>query len=563
MAIIQNQESSAMKNMSHWFKNLIIPLLLILFAQGFEYNWDMTQDQRFTLNEDTKTLLGELNHPLKIDIFLTGKLPADYLRLQREIITLIKRMEQHTDKLLFSFIDPFEGAESNDELIGEMTQFGMIPEYILSKQNQAMEQTVVFPWAMVNDGRKTLRIPLLEKVLGDNEQQKINRSIAQLEFHFFDALYKITQKQKPTLAVLTSHGTSEASRIADFMSSLQPYYQLASFDLKALEDDPEKTLENLKRFGLLMISNPTESFSEKEKYLLDQYLMHGGKQWWAINAVAINRDSLFNSSGMTVAMKRTLNMDNVFFKYGFRLQKNLVKDLYCAPLVLAEGTDHQTQYIPYPWTYYPLAKPKYEKLFGNYSGNVLMPFSSTIDTLKNPLKKTILISSSDFSQTIQTPVSITVKESKEKLNPSLFEQKSQTLGLLLEGQFSSVFDNRIPPIELKEKKTIGESQIIVFSSGSIAENQLDNGNPLELGYDKWTNNFYFNKTFLQQTVHHMMGNEKLLHLQNKTVVLPRLDFQKVKQMSGFLKTGLLIIPFLILLFIGGWIYRWRTIRFGR
>ena len=165
---------------------------------------------------------------------------------------------------------------------------------------------------MMNNGSKTLRIPLLEKVLGDNEQQKINRSIAQLEFHFYDAFFKITQKQKPTLAVLTSHGTSAAIKIADFMRSLQPYYQLASFDLKALENEPEKNPRKLNRFELLMVSNPTVPFSEIEKYLLDQHLMNGGKQWWAINSVAVNQDSLFNSSGSAVAIGRSLNMENTF-----------------------------------------------------------------------------------------------------------------------------------------------------------------------------------------------------------------------------------------------------------
>lgn len=544
-------------------KNLLIPLLLIVLAQGVDYRLDMTQDQRYTLNDNTKDLLSELEQPLKIDIFLTGQLPADYLRLQREITTLIKGMEEHTDQLVVSFVDPFEGTVSTQALIDEMTQFGLPPEYIIDDQKQALEQTVVFPWAMVNDGNKSLRIPLLEKVLGDGEQQKIIRSIAQLEFHFFDAFFKITQKQKPTLAVLTSHGTSEALKIADFMRSLQPYYQLASFDLKALENHPEKTLENLKRFALLMVSNPTAAFSETEKYLLDQHLMQGGKQWWAINAVAVNRDSLFNSSGSAVAVGRSLNMENAFFKYGFRLQKNLVKDMYCAPVVLASGSQSEAQYLPYPWPYYPLVKPIQKELFGNQAGNVLIPFPSSIDTLKNTLDKTILIGSSDFSQSIQTPAPIALKEASEKLNPSLFDQKSQMLGLLLEGKFDSAFNNRIPPVKLEKKSTTGQSQMMVFSSGAIAENQVDKGNPLELGYDKWTNNFYFNKVFLQQTVHHLMGNQKLLQLQNKSVELPRLDFQKVAQRSDWLKILMLLIPLVILLLLGALVFRWRIRRFGQ
>ena len=363
--------------------------------------------------------------------------------------------------------------------------------------------------------------------------------------------------------MLTSHGTSEGVKIADFMRSLQAHYQLASFDLKALQNDPEKTLENLNRFKLLLISNPTESFSETEKYLLDQHLMNGGKQLWTINPVAINRDSLFNSIGKGVALGRSLNMENAFFKYGFKLQKNLIKDLYCAPIVLASGTDRQSQYIPYPWPYYPLAKPVDKELFGESAGNVLMLFPASIDTLKNPLKKRVLLSSSDFSQTLKTPTGIALKEASEKLNPTEFNQKSQVMGILLEGKFESAFDNRVPPVKLKEKKKIGESQMIVFSSGNIAENQVDKTTPLELGYDKWTNNFYYNKIFLQQSVHYLMDNQKLLNIQNKTVILPRLDFQKVKNISGRLRTVLLVIPLMVLLLLGGGFYRWRIVKYGR
>jgi len=552
-----------LKHKTQWLKYLLIPLLFIILAQGIDYRWDMTQDQRYTLNDNTKDLLADLEQPLKIDIFLTGQLPADYLRLQREISTLIRGMEEHTDQLVVSFIDPFKGKVSAQALIDEMTQFGLPPEYIIDDNKQALEQTVVFPWAMVNNGNKSVRIPLLEKVLGDNEQKKIIRSIAQLEFHFFDAFFKITQKKKPNLAVLTSHGTSEALKISDFMRSLQPYYHLASFDLKALENDPEKTLENLKRFNLLMISNPTEAFSETEKYLLDQYLMLGGKQWWTINSVAINRDSLFNSNGSALAVGRSLNMENVFFKYGFRLQKNLIKDIYCAPVVLASGSQRKTQYLPYPWPYYPLAKPRQKKLFGNQAGNVFIPFPSSIDTIKNSLEKTVLIRSSDFSQSQKIPTTIAIQEASDKLNPDHFDKKKQIFGVLLEGKFNSAFNNRIPPVKLEQKITSGQSQIMVFSSGAIAENQIENGNPLELGYDKWTNNFYFNKVFLQQTVHHLMSNQKLLQLQNKSVELPRLDFQKVEQQSGLFKILMLLIPLLILLILGALVFHWRIRRFSQ
>ncbi len=545
------------------FSNIILPLLFVVVTQGLQYRWDTTQDQRYTLNEKTKVLLSSIEKPLKIDVFLTGKLPANYLRLKREITTLIKSMEQHTDQLIFSYVDPFESGDSTDVLVREMTQFGMTPDYITAMQNQALEQTVIFPWAMVNYGNRSIRIPLLKKVLGDDEQQKINRSIAQLEFHFFEALFQITQKQKSKLAVLTSHGTSKAQKIADLVRSIQGYYQLASFDLKALANDPNKTLENLKRFSLLIISNPSEPFSESEKYLLDQHLLNGGKQLWAINAVAVNQDSLFNSSGSALAIGRSLNMESAFFKYGFRLKKNLIKDLYCAPIVLANGRRQQTQYLPYPWPYHLLVKPSDKHLFGFNSGNVLMPFSSTIDTLKNTLEKTIIISSSKFSKIQDIPVNVKLIEATEKLNPDEFNEESQTTGVLIKGKFRSAYENRVKPFKLNKEKISGESEMIIFSSGVIAENQLDKGNPLELGYDKWTNNFYYNKEFIKQSIHYLMENQSLLSIQNKSLVISHLDIEKVKNMSGILKTSLLMIPILILILMGVVVYYLRKHRFGQ
>jgi gliding-associated putative ABC transporter substrate-binding component GldG len=256
-------------------------------------------------------------------------------------------------------------------------------------------------------------------------------------------------------------------------------------------------------------------------------------------------------------------MENVFFKYGFRLQKNLIKDIYCAPVVLASGSQRKTQYLPYPWPYYPLAKPRQKELFGNQAGNVFIPFPSSIDTIKNSLEKTVLIRSSDFSQSQKIPTTIAIQEASDKLNPDHFDKKKQIFGVLLEGKFNSAFNNRIPPVKLGQKSTSGQSQIMVFSSGAIAENQIENGNPLELGYDKWTNNFYFNKVFLQQTVHHLMSNQKLLQLQNKSVELPRLDFQKVEQQSGLFKILMLLIPLLILLLLGALVFHWRIRRFSQ
>lgn len=543
-------------------RNLFFPLIFVITAQWTDLRLDLTQDQRYTLNPSTIESLVNIEKPLRIDVFLSGKLPAEYLRLQREIKALFKSMQTHTDKISIEYIDPFEGASSSAELIDEMNKFGISPEYVRSQNIQAIEQRVVFPWAIVNNGNKTLRIPLITDNLGDSHQEKMNRSVAQIEFKFFDAFIKINRKQKKALAVLTSHATSEDAKIADLLKSLQPYYQFASFDLKALENDPIKTLDNLKRFELLVVSNPKNSFSKQEKYLLDQHLMNGGKQLWMINPIAVNRDSLFNEQGSTVASGNELNIANTFFKYGFRLEKNLVKDLYCAPIVLATGVHNQAQYLPIPWPYYPLAQAS-KHIIGNGVSNVLFKFPSVIDTLKSTAKKTVLVETSDFSKKIQTPISITLKEASEKLLPSYFNQPSQILGILLSGTLSSAFENRIKPFELLNNIEKGESEMIIFSEGTLAENQLDKGQPLELGYDKWTNNFYGNKAFLKNSIHYLMNDHKLLYIRNNEISLPIFDLESVAQRSNIWRIILFSLPLILLSGIGAIIFRFRKVKYSQ
>ena len=551
-----------MKKRSSLLRNLFFPLIFVITAQWIDLRLDLTQDQRYTLNSSTIESLVNIENPLRVDVFLSGKLPAEYLRLQREIKALFKSMQTHTDKISIEYIDPFEGASSSAELIDEMNKFGISPEYVRSQNIQAIEQRVVFPWAIVNNGNKTLRIPLITNNLGDSHQEKMNRSVAQIEFKFFDAFIKINRKQKKALAILTSHATSEDAKIADLLKSLQPYYQFASFDLKALENDPIKTLDNLKRFELLVVSNPKNSFSKQEKYLLDQHLMNGGKQLWMINPIAVNRDSLFNQQGSTVASGNELNIANEFFKYGFRLEKNLVKDLYCAPIVLATGVHNQAQYLPIPWPYYPLAQAS-KHIIGNGISNVLFKFPSVIDTLKSTAKKTVLVETSDFSKKIQTPISITLKEASKKLLPSYFNQPSQILGILLSGTLSSAFENRIKPFELLNNIEKGESEMIIFSEGTLAENQLDKGQPLELGYDKWTNNFYGNKAFLKNSIHYLMNDHKLLYIRNKENSLPIFDLESVAQRSNSWRIILFSLPLILLSGIGAIIFRFRKVKYSQ
>ena len=334
---------------------------LILLHSYFPGQIDFTADQRYTLSPTALNTMEATTTPLRVDVFLSGDLPNNFQRLRQETQTLLEQMARK-HPLLLNYINPFEDSDNVTAIVEEMLQFGLQPHNVVNANTQRMEQTVVFPWAIVSDGSRSVRVSLLKKTLSDSPEQQLLRSIRQLEFQFTDAIIQLQTTTKKSIAVLTSHNTSSAASTADLLQSLKPYYNLAAFDLKALQNDPITTLNNLKRFDVLFISNPKAPFTATEKLVLDQYQMHGGASLWAINTIQINRDSLFNSSGSALAYPNPLNLEDYFFKRGLRLNNNLVKDLYAAPIVLAQGREinrntSPTLGVTIPWSLQPLHIP--------------------------------------------------------------------------------------------------------------------------------------------------------------------------------------------------------------
>ncbi len=529
------------KNTLFW----TVGLGLILLHSYFPGQIDFTADQRYTLSPTSINTLEATTTPLRVDVFLSGDLPNNFQRLRQETQTLLEQMARKRP-LLLNYINPFEDSDNVTAIVEEMLQYGLQPHNVVNANTQRMEQTVVFPWAIVSDGSRSVRVSLLKKTLGDSPEQQLLRSIIQLEYQFTDAIIQLQTTTKKSIAVLTSHNTSSAASTADLLQSLKPYYNLAAFDLKALQNDPIRTLNNLKRFDVLFISNPKAPFTATEKLILDQYQMHGGASLWAINTIQINRDSLFNSSGSALAYPNPLNLEDYFFKRGLRLNNNLVKDLYAAPIVLAQGSGNQSQYLPYPWSYYPLVPATTSHPIAAGVGNVWLRFTSSIDTLKNAAKKQFLLTSSPLSKAVTAPFIVRLEEATQAPNPEAYNQGSLGTAVLLEGAFESLYKNRVLNVDSLPFKANGNAKMLVIADGNIAENQLDKGQPMELGYDKWTNNFYNNKTFLQNAFHYFMGEEARIALRAKTLQVALLDLQRTKENSTLVRLFVALIPLLFL-----------------
>lgn len=535
------------------FQLLVFLLLIGLTTYGVKLSsirWDLTLDQRYTITETSKEALKKIKQPLRIDVLIGGELPSSYQRLRSELTLLLDQFQNENDFVQYTFVDPFEDAESKESLLNDLYQYGLTPEIELDQANQSSEQTIVVPWMILNSSKKSVRVSLLQKNLGDSKELRMEQSIQQLEYHLLDGIHQLTIEEKKNIAVLDSHGTSKDELLVSFLQDLLPYYNIASFDLKAFPEEPQKTMENLQRFNLLFVSNPTERFSVTEKYMLDQFTQNGRSSLFLINPVNVSSDSLFLTKGDAVAYPANNELDELFFKYGVRLNKDIVTDLYSAPIVLAKGEYNESEYRPYPWVYHPLVEPQNDHPIGSALGNVLQRFVSSIDTLKNPLRKTVLLATSNRSKKRTIPFLIALEEATKPLKPSAFDEYNYATGVLLEGEFPSLFTNRIAPFSWAKTGNTKPAKMAVFSDGNLAENQLDKGNPLELGYDKWTNNLYANKAFLHNTVHYLMNENERLLLRSKQIRMAFLNPTLVQEQKQQIQIKAFTLPLLVMIFVG-------------
>lgn len=523
---------------------------LMALSLQFGVRLDLTLDKRYSLSENSIKQLQQLKEPIRIDLFLDGELPGLYRELRNELDVFLIQLEHYSDKLIVQYNDPFE-IGSTEQVIQEMQRYGMNPEIVVENKDGQRSESIVFPWMIINYGEASERVPLLQKQLGDTESDKIARSLQQMEYLIMDGIYKVSLKEKSNIAVLTSHKTSDQIKIADLLQSLKSYYNLGSFDLKNPGVSSEQSLKNLNRFDVLLVSNPNESFSSSEKYILDQYALQGGGILWLVNGIGIDRDSLFNSAGKAYGFPLELNLDDYFFHQGIRINKELVQDLYCAPIVLAAGEQNNTQYVPYPWPFYPLPTPE-STLIGQDIGPVLTQFISPIDLIDNNLKKISLLQSSKFTKSSGVPTLVSFEQATQKIKPSRYNESSKNLGVLIEGEQSSLYTNRVKPFKLAEHLPKGSIKMVVFGDGNLAENQIDKGTPLQLGYDKWTNNFYNNKSLLLNAFHYLSSNPERLMIRQKQWDFAFLDPQKIETRGFLWKIMMLFIPVLISL-IFGWL----------
>jgi gliding-associated putative ABC transporter substrate-binding component GldG len=535
---------------------ILIGILLVLNLIGgsFFHRFDLTKDKRYTLSATSLNILKQVKNPLSIKIYLQGVLPAEFKRLQQETRDLLEEFQSYNRNIVFEFVNPMENKDESMNNVKELYRKGLTPINISVDDKGKQTQDMVFPWAIAVYDNKEVNIPLLKNRMGASTTDKVMGSIQHLEYSIADALNKITKAKQKKIAVIKGNGELQEVHIAKFLMQVKESYFIGPFTLDSVAKNPFGSLDALKKYDLAVIAKPTETFSDSEKQVLDQFIINGGKTIWLVEQTVAEMDSLHNDSGATLAFPRDLNLNDMLFKYGVRINPDIIKDEQGSPIKLATGEQGSaTQYQAFNWKFAPQVYPTSTHPIVKNLGGIRFDFANPIDTLKNGIKKTILLQSSPYSRKIGTPAEVNLNIVSEKSSPKDYPNKGNIpMAVLLEGDFHSVYENRVLSFDQKNFKNIGDNnQMIVISDGDLIKNQLDkNGQPVELGFDQRSGNVYDNKDFMLNCVNYLLDDNGLINIRSKDFDIPLLDKEKVYE--NYTRTQILTIglPILILAIFG-------------
>lgn len=538
---------------------LVIAILIgvNILAMYVHTRWDLTAEKRFTLTPSTRQLLKGLDSTVTIEVFLKGDYPASFRQLAQSTQEMLEEFrEVGGNRVQFSFLNPGQGMNDSDRLAFQqsLAEQGIMPfnMQVQEDANQGYSEKLIFPGALVHYGSKTLGINLLKNQGGQDPMQTMNSSEALLEFQFANAIYQLKQNHLPLVGYMLGHHELLGAEVLDALTSMQSSYLLDTITLQYVSHIPQD-------FAAIVFAKPLERFSDEDKLKIDQYVMNGGKVLWFVDELNVSMDSL-QKHDTYVAMDRDLNLEDILFRYGVRINQDLIQDLQCdrLPQVVGHvGDKPQFDLLPFP--YFPLLSPTGAHPVVKNMDLVLSHFASSIDTVKGgDISKTVLLTSSANSKTERAPVQLSWNDLRVKPNPRQFRQHDLPVAVLLEGQFTSLFRNRlsadeqqlIAQVTRKPFKEQSEpNKMIVVSDGDLLTNAISQKNgPMQMGVNLFDPSMvYANKEFLLNSLGYLTNNAGIMEARNKELTLRLLDAEKIKQNKSVWQAICVIVPVLLIL----------------
>mgnify|MGYP005993014419 FL=1 len=532
------------KNLQFYAKLLVGLLLINFLGNQFYQRFDLTQDKRYTLTNTTHSVLDKVDNVLSIKVYLEGDFPAEFKRLQIETKQFLEELRAVNNNVRIQFINP-------DSFREDLIKKGFIPSRLTVEEEGKLSEAIIFPWAEISYKKKGYLVNLLPNSNANSQDEQLQNAIESLEFSFTSAIKNISRKNKQKIAVIAGNGELEDIYLYSFLKDVGSKYGLSKFTLDSVLTNPQKTLRDLTSFDLAIIAKPTLKFSDNEKLTLDQFIINGGKTLWMIDNVQADQDSLLQT-GKMLAYPRDLNLTDLLFAYGVRINTTLIKDSYAAKIPLATGNvGNKTQFQYLPWTFHPLVNGNANHPITKNIRPVRLQFTTQIDTLKNNIKKTPLLATSLLSGKLGTPNFVDLKSIVDDQNTDAFKSGKQLTAVLLEGEFNSAYKNRIKPFNTSLfKAQSAANKMVVIADGDIGKNQVLKNQPYDLSTDKWTQETFGNKEFLLNTVDYLLDDDGLINLRNKSLKINMLDKQKAFEERSFWQFFNVLLPLIILAIFG-------------
>ncbi len=544
---------------------------------------DLTSEKRYTLSPTTREILNNLDDYVYFKVYLDGDFPAGFKKLRRETKEMLDEFRAYSKYIDYEFINPTESGEEAEitETYRQLYQAGLKPTNLnVQNSDGSSKQMVIWPGTLVSYRNNTeIAVELLENQVGMSDSEALNVSMQNLEFRLIDAVKKVTRLMKPNIAFVEGHGELGEQDVYDITKSLSQNYNVVRLEIDGKIDalihrtqDTTRDVRAFPSYDAIVVAKPTQAFDERDKFLIDQYIMHGGKVLWLVEPVFATMDSLQNQES-TIGIEQNLNLDDMLFKYGVRLNRDLLLDLTCAALPIRTGqVGGQARLEYFRWYYFPLLQAASDHPMVRNMNAIKSDFVSSMDatTSADDIEQVPLLKTSNYTKVSGTPVFITLAMLRQTPDQRMFNSKGKTVAYLLKGTFSSLYANRIPQEIIDDQatdfmETSKPTAMIVVADGDIIRNQIDirTRNPLPLGFDQYTQITYSNKEFIENCISYLVDGEGLVDIRSRELKVRLLDPTKVSKQRTTWQVVNTLVPIALIVILGLVMSLIRKVKYSR
>lgn len=554
--------------------NLVTGILIILllnYISGFVFErFDLTSEKRYSLSEPTKNVLTKLDDDVLFKVYLEGAFPSGFKRLRDATFEMLTELRAYSDgdHIEFEFINPSENPdpEIRNNVYRELYKQGLRPTDLEIKDGDGISQKIIWPGVIVTYKGREAAVDLLQSRLGAGPEEVLNSSIENLEYVLSNSIQKLMEPVMPTIGFIEGHGELTEHETADIATTLSEFFaldrvrldgQINALTTRSQVANDSNQFRVVNKYDAIVIAKPDSAFTEKDKYVIDQYIMYGGKVLWLIDPIQAEMDSLTKSE-FTMGVAQELNLDDLLFTYGVRINPNLVMDIQAAMIPLPVGMlGDQPRYELFPWYYFPLLSPAPGQPMVNNLNVVKGEFASTIDFVgEDSTKKEVLLTTSPYTKLAYSPVRISLGITRFEPKREQYNKSNLPVAVLLEGKFRSNYVGRLTDqfiqnsvTQFKERSV--PTKMIVVADGDVIKNHVrTDGQILPLGIDRFTGQEYGNKDFIVNAINYLCDDDELMVVRSRSLKIRMLDRTRIDEDRLQFQIFNMVTPVLIVLIFG-------------